>query len=156
MADKDYKINKARKLLTAAENAVDYYGMMILKKHKEIGVPWMVVSHGKVLIYLYRNGEKTMSEITESIGKTAPTTTTLVRRLKKEGMVTSKKVKGDNRKSCISITEKGRVHCVNMREYLDEVMSAYNEGFDDGEIEKATEIFDKLMYNIKKFEAERQ
>lgn len=155
MLTKEYGFSKDINLSIACESFKDYEIAATLNQHKKLGVPWMVVSHGNILMNLYIHGDKTMTEIAEYIRKTAPTTTTLVKKLKKEGMVTSKKDKEDSRKSVISITEKGRAHCKNMKVFLFDLSSAFRKGIEDEDMIRTVALIHKVVDNIIAFEAEQ-
>jgi len=143
-------INKsfARQMYFEAIKYADYVNETYLNEHKRLGVAWMGISHGHILINLYTDGEMTMTEITNRIGRKAPTTTVLVKRLKKEGYVSSRISEEDSRVSLILLTDKGRAHCENMESFLSDFCEAGEKSVTTEEVETVVRIFKKVRKNI--------
>ena len=89
-----------------------------------------------------------MTEITNQIGRKAPTTTILVKRLKKEGFVSSIISNEDNRISIIFLTEKGKEHCEKMEGFLSDFTEAGERVITAEEVQIVTQILTKVRENI--------
>jgi len=149
MKFKDINNSFARELYNAANRYSEFINEMYLAEHKKLGVGWMVLSHGHILLRLYVEEEMTMTEITNGIGRKAPTTTILVKRLKKEGFVSSRISNEDNRISLIFLTEKGKEHCEKMEGFLSDFTEAGERKITVEEVETVTRIFKKVTDNVK-------
>ncbi len=148
MKFKDIDNSFARQLYFEANRYSEFIMDMYLEEHKKIGVGWMVLSHGNILLTLYAYGEMTMTEITNKIKRKAPTTTVLVKKLKKEGYVTSKISTEDNRISLIVLTEKGKEHCEKMEKFLSDFALAGERAVTVEEVETVARILKKVRANI--------
>jgi len=144
-------INKGlgRQLYNEVIKYSEFINEIYLDEHKKLGVGWMGLTHGHILLSLYANGEMTMTEITNQIGRKAPTTTILVKRLKKEGFVSSKISTEDNRISLIILTEKGKEHCEKMEAFLSDFTEAGERVVTVEEVETVNKILTKVRDNIK-------
>jgi len=145
---KDINKSFARHLYFEAIKYTDYVNETYLDEHKRLGVAWMAISHGHILINLYTDREMTMTEITNRIGRKAPTTTVLVKKLKKEGYVSSRVSEEDSRISLIHLTDKGREHCEKMEGFLSDFCEAGERQVTTEEVETVVRIFKKLKKNI--------
>ena len=150
----DMDRSKSKRLIENTRSYIDFYETLHLDIHKVNGVPWMALSHGSILLALFLHGEMTMTAVAEEIKRTAPTTTTLVKRLKKEGMVESKKVPDDNRKTVLSLTEKGRDHCRRMDTYLSKIAELANSAITEEEVDRALAVFEKLKGSVMPYREE--
>lgn len=139
----------SRHLYFEANSFKEFMNQIYLDEHKRLGVPWMAVSHGHILLNLFADGEMTMTEITNRIRRKAPTTTVLVRKLKKEGYVSSRMSSEDSRISLIFLTDKGREFCGTMERYLSDVVEATERVLTVEEMETVARIFTKVKKNIR-------
>ena len=142
----DHYIKKMTEIIIEYD---EFMTLSHIKQHATIGVPWMVISHGNILLSLLVHGELTMSELTTKIHRTAPTTTTLVKKLKKEGLVISRKSDSDNRVNLVSLADKGRQHCDTMEAYVEKFYDVAGLGITEEEAETVRNILVKSMNNIK-------
>ena len=145
---KDINNSFARQLYFETNRYSEFINEMYLDEHKKLGVGWMALTHGHILLSLYAIGEMTMTEITNQIRRKAPTTTILVKKLKKEGYVSSKISTDDNRISLIVLTEKGKEHCEKMEKFLSDFAEAGEKAVTVEEVETVTRILKKIRGNI--------
>jgi len=148
MKFKDINNSIARQLYFEANRYNEFIDEVFLDVHKKLGVGWMGLTHGYILLSLYTKEEMTMTEITNQIERKAPTTTILVKRLKKEGYVSSKISTEDSRINLIYLTEKGKVHCEKMEQFLREFAVAGERTVTEEEVETVTRILTKVRRNI--------
>lgn len=145
----DYDDHYIKRMSEIVGEYEEFIRLCHMQQHATIGVPWMVLSHGNILLSLLVSGELTMTELTMRIHRTAPTTTTLVKKLKKEGMVNSRKSKDDSRVNLISLTDRGREHCATMEEYVEKFYDVAATGITEEEAENVWRILTKSMNSIK-------
>ncbi|SKA67091.1 DNA-binding transcriptional regulator, MarR family [Succinivibrio dextrinosolvens DSM 3072] len=74
---------------------------------KEKGLTGIVPSHGDILVNLYQKESLTMQELARLIKRTKATTTVLVDKLEKQGLVTRIRSPKDGRSTLVTLTEKG-------------------------------------------------
>ena len=104
----------------------------------------------KVLEVLYHKGDLSISSITKLIMGTPGNTTVVIKNLKRDGLIFSKKDLNDNRSSILSITLKGidimqevfPNHAKNLSEFLDVL--------DDNELKTLYNLLDKIYNKNKK------
>lgn len=152
----DINISESRKLFFEANRYCKFLNDMYREEHKRQGVEWMVLSHSHLMRNLYAEGELTMTEITERIGCKAPTTTVLVKKLKKEGYVDSRNSSEDNRISLIYLTAKGKEHCEKMEDFLRTMIFTGKDAVSDEDVEKAVQVLRKQRFRIKEALEERK
>jgi len=145
---KEINDSYTRDLYFEASRYSEYMNEVYLEEHKRLGVEWMALSHGHILLNLFSEGELTMTEITNHIKRKAPTTTVLVKRLKKEGFVSSRMSSEDSRISLIYLTDKGREFCGKMETYLSHFCQAAEAVLTEEEVDTVVRIFAKVRANI--------
>lgn len=104
----------------------------------------------KVLEVLYHKGDLSISSITKLIMGTPGNTTVVIKNLKRDGLIESKKALNDNRSSILSITPQGIAimqevfpnHAKNLSEFLDVL--------DDNELKTLYNLLDKIYNKNKK------
>lgn len=104
----------------------------------------------KVLEVLYHKGDLSISSITKLIMGTPGNTTVVIKNLKRDGLIFSKKDLNDNRSSILSITPQGIAimqevfpnHAKNLSEFLDFL--------DDNELKTLYNLLDKIYNKNKK------
>lgn len=104
----------------------------------------------KVLEVLYHLGDLNIGSITKLTSSTPGNTTVVVRNLKRDGFIESKKDEKDARASILSITKKGK-------ESIEEVFPKHSENLDDfmkilsdEELNTLYDLLDKLYKTNKK------
>lgn len=104
----------------------------------------------KVLEVLYHKGDLSISSITKLIMGTPGNTTVVIKNLKRDGLIFSKKDLNDNRSSILSITPQGIAimqevfpnHAKNLSEFLDVL--------DDNELKTLYDLLNKIYNKNKK------
>ena len=117
---------------------------LFLSKHN------LTFNQFKVLEVLYHKGDLSISSITKLIMGTPGNTTVVIKNLKRDGLIFSKKDLNDNRSSILSITLKGidimqevfPNHAKNLSEFLDVL--------DDNELKTLYNLLDKIYNKNKK------
>ena len=84
-----------------------YANAYIEQALKEKGLKGIVPSHGDILVNLYQRKSISMQELAALIKRTKATTTVLVDKLEKLGLVTRSRSEQDGRSTLVSLTEKG-------------------------------------------------
>lgn len=113
-------------------------------KLKERGFPGFASSHGFILFQLSRNEHLTMSEISTRINRDKSTTTVLVRKLEKEGFISSTPDTNDKRSRIVKLTEKGKQFNSITEDISHELMETFYKGFSKEE----KEIFFQTLLKI--------
>jgi DNA-binding MarR family transcriptional regulator len=122
----------------------------IMDEMKKLGCDDLVPSHGDILASLFRCGELTMTEISESIYRERSTVTTLVNKLVKLGFVKTKKNPEDSRYIIVYLTQKGK----ELKPYFYSISKKMYEieyqGISDDEKIIFNELLNKIHNNLKK------
>lgn len=118
----------------------------LIEKLKERGYPDFASSHGNILFQLSVNEKMTMGELSEKINRDKSTTTVLVRKLEKDGFITSDAAPNDKRSRIIYLTEKGRQFNATAQELSSDLLGTFFKGFTENEKEE----FFKTLLRIKK------
>lgn len=109
-------------LFLVATHFSDFIKGEIVSVHRQVGEPWMVQSHFDILQHL-TYGDLTMSQLSDKVGRTKPTITTLVKRLRNSGYVITYRTPEDERIHRVRITEKGQ----GQAEWAKKKLSTYGE-----------------------------
>lgn len=90
---------------------------LIIREMSERNIAGLVPSHGGILMALYQSKTLTMRELANLIGKDKSTVTALVNKLISYGYVKKEKDPYDNRRTFVSLTEKGE----EVKPYFEEI-----------------------------------
>ena len=121
----------------------------LMEKLKERGFPDFASSHGFILYQLCINEKMNMGDLAQKINRDKSTTTVLVRKLEKEGLVKCENSESDKRSRIVSLTEKGKQFNQITHEISTELLQTFYNGFT--EEEKST-FFQMLLKIQKNFE----
>lgn len=121
----------------------------LMEKLKERGFPDFASSHGFILYQLCINEKMNMGDLAQKINRDKSTTTVLVRKLEKEGLVKYENSESDKRSRIVSLTEKGKQFNQITHEISTELLQTFYNGFT--EEEKST-FFQMLLKIQKNFE----
>ena len=121
----------------------------LMEKLKEKGFPDFASSHGFILYQLCINEKMNMGDLAQKINRDKSTTTVLVRKLEKEGLVKCENGENDKRSRLVSLTEKGKQFNQITHEISTELLQTFYNGFT--EEEKST-FFQMLLKIQKNFE----
>ena len=103
------------------------------KKLKEKGLPEMVSSHGYILYQLNVNGKIKMGQLAQKINRDKSTTTVLVRKLEKEGLIMIESDSSDKRNKFISLSEKGKQYTNITSDLSANLLDTFYKGFSQEE-----------------------
>lgn len=105
----------------------------LISRLKERGLPDFASSHGNILFQLCKNGSMPMGDLARAINRDKSTTTVLVRKLEKEGLVCSESDKEDKRSKILSLTKKGQDYTEVTKSISQELISTFYKGFSEEE-----------------------
>lgn len=118
------------------------------KKLAEKGFENFASSHGNILFQLSRTENLRMNELSKIINRDKSTTTVLVRKLEKEGLVKTEPSTEDKRIRIVSLTEKGRhYNCVTSK-ISSELMEKFYTGFSEDEKTCFTNLLLRISKNF--------
>lgn len=120
----------------------------ILQGLKKNGINDLVVSHGAILIYLMKNGEMNFKELSNKIGKSPQTMTTLIQKLEKHNYVTFKRSDNDKRNKIVSLTTKGEEFIPIMMDISQEMYKQQYAGFTQNEQETLRSLLNRVISNF--------
>ncbi len=105
-------------------------------------------SHGNILYQLSINKSITMKELAAKINRDKSTTTVLVRKLEKDGLVSASPSPQDHRNKILTLTPKGREYNTLMKKLSRELLSKFYKGFSQEEIEQFGEFLKRIEENF--------
>ena len=120
----------------------------LTERLKKCGYPDFASSHGNILFQLSVNEKMTMGELSEKINRDKSTTTVLVRKLEKEGLITGEADTADKRSRIIYLTEKGKQFNKTARELSKELLETFYKDFTEEEKQKFYESLLKIRNNF--------
>ena len=120
----------------------------LISRLKEKGLPDFASSHGNILFQLSKNGRMTMGELARSINRDKSTTTVLVRKLEKEGLVRTEADSADKRARFLSLTEKGEECTEATNDISAELISTFYRGFSEEEKKTFTGFLERIAGNF--------
>jgi len=121
------------------------YLMQELKKN---GINDFYPSHGDIISVLYANGDMHMTELAHRIRRDRSTVTTLVKKMVKEGYVTTCEDEADRRFTIVSLTEKGRLLKPLFLKISEEMISKEYNGISRDEQEVFRVLLRKVFDNF--------
>lgn len=116
--------------------------------NKKLSSDKFVSSHGFILFQLSENEKLTMSELSEKINRDKSTSTVLIRKLEKEGLVKTETCKNDNRVKYISLTEEGKKFNTFTKEISKTIQEVCYKDFSEEEKETLLHLLVKMCRNI--------
>ena len=102
----------------------------------------------ELLGFLLENGECSQKQLAESVGVSAASIATSIKRMCKAGFVERTEDESDRRINRIRITEKGRDVFAAGREKCNRVDTQMFKGFSDGEIDAFSEFLQRITENL--------
>ena len=121
----------------------------LAQKLSSRGLPELISSHGNILFQLSINESLTMGELAKKINRDKSTTTVLVRKLEKAGLISEKTAEKDKRNKIISLTEKGCEYNKITSNISDDLIQTFYKDFTPQEQEQ---FFNFLIRIEKNFE----
>ncbi|MBC6714252.1 MarR family transcriptional regulator [Treponema sp. Marseille-Q3903] len=120
----------------------------LIEKLKEKGFPEFASSHGNILFQLSIKSEMTMGELSEKINRDKSTTTVLVRKLERDGLVCRNNDENDKRNRLISLTEKGKEFNSAINAISKELIETFYKGFSEEEKKQFFEFLKRIDNNF--------
>lgn len=127
------------RLFRAHFNVIDEY---LKKENLHHGQPYIIIS-------LYHNDGQTLKELTVCRNVKPSTTTMMVSRMEKLGLVKKVVDDQDQRKTRVFLTELGREKYHSITRINDEVENIYFDGFSDEQKILTKMLLNKIIDNIK-------
>jgi len=118
------------------------------KKLAEKGFGDFASSHGYILYQLSVNPDTTMKELAKKINRDKSTTTVLVRKLEKEGLVKVCVDEKDKRNKLLSLTEKGSEYNQMTKDLSKELLTTFYQGFTEEEKKLFQNFLERILYNF--------
>ena len=106
-------------------------------------------SHGYILYQLSVNDGITMKELAAKINRDKSTTTVLVRKLEKAGLVKVQTDSADKRSKLLSLTQKGNEYNQMTKQLSQQLLDTFYKGFTQKEKEEFCSLLDKIKGNFK-------
>ena len=119
------------------------------KRLAEHGFDDFASSHGYILYQLSVNAEITMKELAAKINRDKSTTTVLVRKLEKAGLVKVQTDSADKRSKLLSLTQKGNEYNQMTKQLSQQLLDTFYKGFTQREKEEFCSLLDKIKGNFK-------
>lgn len=134
-----YQFSKAYELLSAWSKGTALYARWAYKC--EVGYPELMV-----LYALYTREHLTQKMITEEFGLIKATVSTVIRDLKKRGLIVLKPGREDKRKKLVVVTETGKEYAENIIQPLLETEERITRKIGDERMEQIIDTLD--LYNM--------
>ena len=120
----------------------------LTEKLKKEGFQDYASSHGNILFQLSKNDKMTMGELSIKINRDKSTTTVLVRKLEKDGLISTYPDINDKRSRFIHLTEKGKQFNQITGEISKELLETFYKGFSDEDKIQFVEFLNKIENNF--------
>lgn len=120
----------------------------LAKKLSEKGLPEFVSSHGNILFQLSKQEKMKMGELAEKINRDKSTTTVLVRKLEKDGLIEITSDEQDKRNKYISLSEKGKEYNNLTKNLSEELQKTFYQGFSDSEKDQLYDFLTRIEKNF--------
>lgn len=124
---------------------------LIVKELEKRGHSGLAPSHGDILSALIFHGEMTKTEISNKINKERSTVTTLIKKLEKEGYLSSRINEEDSRSAIVYLTPKGKIMKKDFIEISEMLYEIQYSGMSEEQIEsfkKGLELVYKNFVSI--------
>ena len=118
------------------------------KRLAERGFDDFASSHGYILYQLSVNPGITMKELAAKINRDKSTTTVLVRKLEKAGLVKVQTDTTDKRSKLLSLTQKGNEYNQMTNQLSQELLTTFYKGFSQQEKEEFCAFLDRIKGNF--------
>ncbi len=107
-----------------------------------------VSSHGYILYILSQKEKMSMGEIAANINRNKSTTTSLIRKLKEDGLIQDENAKEDGRSKLVSLTEKGKRYNELTARISDNLLATCYKDFSETEKQELLRLLVKLSENL--------
>ena len=118
------------------------------KRLAEHGFDDFASSHGYILYQLSVNAKITMKELAAKINRDKSTTTVLVRKLEKAGLVKVQTDSTDKRSKLLSLTQKGNEYNQMTKQLSQQLLATFYKGFTQEEKDLFSEFLERIKGNF--------
>ena len=118
------------------------------KQLAERGFDDFASSHGYILYQLSVNSGITMKELSEKINRDKSTTTVLVRKLEKAGLLRITVDQNDKRNKLLSLTAKGSEYNQMTKNLSEQLLATFYKGFSQAEKDEFCEFLERIKRNF--------
>ena len=118
------------------------------KQLAERGFDDFASSHGYILYQLSVNSGITMKELSEKINRDNSTTTVLVRKLEKAGLLRITVDQNDKRNKLLSLTAKGSEYNQMTKNLSEQLLATFYKGFSQAEKDEFSEFLERIKRNF--------
>ena len=118
------------------------------KRLAERGFDDFASSHGYILYQLSVNSGITMKELSEKINRDKSTTTVLVRKLEKAGLLKITVDQNDKRNKLLSLTSKGSEYNQMTKNLSEQLLATFYKGFSQAEKDEFCEFLERIKRNF--------
>lgn len=118
------------------------------KQLAERGFDDFASSHGYILYQLSVNSGITMKELSEKINRDKSTTTVLVRKLEKAGLLKITVDQNDKRNKLLSLTAKGSEYNQMTKNLSEQLLATFYKGFSQAEKDEFCEFLERIKRNF--------
>lgn len=105
-------------------------------------------SHGNILFQLSVHESLSMSDLAELINRDKSTTTVLVRKLEKDGLLKVESAPSDKRTRFVSLTKEGQKYNKVTSEISNNLLTTFYKNFTDAEKEQFVTLLSKIKNNF--------
>lgn len=120
----------------------------LTEKLRKQGFVDFASSHGNILFQLSVQEKLTMRELSKKINRDKSTTTVLVRKLEKEGLISVESDKNDKRNKYIFLSEKGKKYNQATKNISEELLSTFYKDFTEEEKENFINYLERIEKNF--------
>lgn len=114
----------------------------------EAGLTGLAPSHGDVLACLFKEGEATMQKLAAFAHRTKPTTTVLVDKLEKMGLVRRERSEADARRTRVTLTDEGEALRPKFDDVSRRLVSLVYSGLSKPDAERLEALLEKTLSGI--------
>ncbi len=122
---------------------------LIYRELHDRGHKGLAPSHGNVLAVLLSKGEMTKTEISNAIGRDRSTVTVLLKKLEKNGYITTRVNDEDSRSAIVYLTEKGEAFREGFTEISEKIYDVQFRGMTEEQITQFKSCLEILYTNFK-------
>ncbi len=120
----------------------------LMNELKKKGFNEYASSHGNILFQLSKVSKLKMNELAQKINRDKSTTTVLVRKLEKDGLLCMQYDENDRRNKFVMLTEKGREYNKNTQEISNLLLQKFYSDFTEDEKELFVNFLERIENNF--------
>lgn len=121
------------------------FGKRVMQKAQSAG---LLPGQPKVLEYVIAHENCTQADICEAWDLDKSTLSGIIARMERDGLIIIRRDESDKRRTCLTVTEKGRTLYGQMDEFLRDLNDKALAGFSDEEYEQLLSMLRRLKDNL--------